>query len=145
MNFDLPTMLVAATALTGAIWLVDALFFASRRRAAAGAEPPREPVLVEYARSFFPVLLAVLVLRSFVAEPFRIPSGSMMPSLLVGDFILVNKYVYGLRLPVTDTKILANELPKRGDVIVFRYPLKKGVDYIKRVVGIHGDRIEYRG
>ncbi|MCU0766461.1 MAG: signal peptidase I [Gammaproteobacteria bacterium] len=145
MNFDLPTMLVAATALTGAIWLVDALFFASRRRAAAGAKPPREPVLVEYARSFFPVLLAVLVLRSFVAEPFRIPSGSMMPSLLVGDFILVNKYVYGLRLPVTDTKILANELPERGDVIVFRYPLKKGVDYIKRVVGIPGDRIDYRG
>ena len=144
MNFDLPTILVAATALSGAIWLVDALFFAARRRARAGTKPVREPVVVEYARSFFPVLLAVLVLRSFVVEPFRIPSGSMMPSLLVGDFILVNKYAYGLRLPVTDTKILENGSPQRGDVVVFRYPLKKGVDYIKRVVGVPGDRIEYR-
>ena len=144
MNFDLPTMLVLATALTGLIWLADAVLFAPRRRARAGAEGPREPILAEYSRSFFPVLLAVLVLRSFLAEPFRIPSGSMMPSLLVGDFILVNKFTYGLRLPVTDTKIVALGEPARGDVVVFRYPLQKGVDYIKRVVGIPGDQIAYK-
>ena len=144
MNFDLPTLLVLATAITGLIWLADAVLFAGRRKERAGAEAPREPILVEYARSFFPVLLAVLVLRSFLAEPFRIPSGSMMPSLLVGDFILVNKFTYGLRLPVTDTKILALGEPARGDVVVFRYPLQRGVDYIKRVVGVPGDQIAYK-
>jgi signal peptidase I len=144
MNFDLPTMLVLATAITGLIWLADAVLLAPRRKARAGAEGPREPILVEYSRSFFPVLLAVLLLRSFLAEPFRIPSGSMMPSLLVGDFILVNKFTYGLRLPVTDTKILALGEPARGDVVVFRYPLQKGVDYIKRVVGVPGDLIAYK-
>jgi signal peptidase I len=144
MNFDLPTLLVLATAVTGLIWLADAVLLAPRRNARAGAERPREPILVEYARSFFPVLLAVLVLRSFLAEPFRIPSGSMMPSLLVGDFILVNKFTYGLRLPVTDTKILDIGEPARGDVVVFRYPLQKGVDYIKRVVGVPGDQIAYK-
>jgi signal peptidase I len=143
MSFDLPTILVVATALTGLIWLVDAIAFARRRRAKLG-DAAREPILVEYARSFFPVLLAVLLLRSFLAEPFRIPSGSMMPSLLVGDFILVNKFTYGLRLPVTDTKILEVGEPKRGDVVVFRYPVAKGLDYIKRVVGLPGDRIGYR-
>ena len=144
MNFDLPTLLVLATAITGLIWLADAVLLAPRRKERAGAEGPREPVLVEYSRSFFPVLLAVLVLRSFLAEPFRIPSGSMMPSLLVGDFILVNKFTYGLRLPVTDTKILALGEPARGDVVVFRYPLQRGVDYIKRVVGVPGDQIAYK-
>jgi len=144
MSFDLPTLLVLATAISGLIWLLDAVLFAPKRKARAGAEGPREPVVVEYARSFFPVLLAVLLLRSFLAEPFRIPSGSMMPSLLVGDFILVNKFTYGLRLPITDTKIVPLGEPARGDVVVFRYPLQKGVDYIKRVVGIPGDQIAYK-
>ncbi|MDX1811789.1 MAG: signal peptidase I [Gammaproteobacteria bacterium] len=104
----------------------------------------KEPVLVEYARSFFPVILIVLLLRSFLVEPFRIPSGSMIPTLKVGDFILVNKFAYGIRLPVTDTKVLGIGEPHRGDVAVFRYPKDPSVDYIKRVIGLPGDRISYR-
>ncbi|MDD3609670.1 MAG: signal peptidase I [Halothiobacillaceae bacterium] len=144
MNFAL--ILVLATALSGVIWLIDALFFAPARRARAqAAEPgPREPVLVEYARSFFPVLLVVLLLRSFVAEPFRIPSGSMMPTLQVGDFILVNKFSYGLKLPVTDTLILPLGKPQHGDIVVFRYPQDPRVDFIKRVIGLPGDRVRYQ-
>ena len=143
MKFDLPTFLVAATALSGLIWLLDALLFAPRRRRRQG-DSAREPLLVDYARSFFPIFLIVLLIRSFLVEPFRIPSGSMMPSLLVGDFILVNKFAYGLRLPVTDTKILEIGEPQRGDVVVFRFPLDKSTDYIKRLVGVPGDRIAYR-
>jgi signal peptidase I len=152
MNFDFPTFLVAASAITGGIWLIDALFFASRRnrRAAAQAEAGgeatvvvKEPLLVEYSRSFFPVIFAVLVLRSFLVEPFRIPSGSMMPTLLVGDFILVNKFSYGIRLPVLNKKIIDLGSPKRGDVFVFRYPKQPSVDYIKRVVAVPGDTIRY--
>lgn len=155
MSFNFPALLVLATFVTGAIWLLDALLLAPRRRrlAAAGAgtdatigvgQPAREPVVVEYARSFFPVILAVLLLRSFLVEPFRIPSGSMMPTLLVGDFILVNKFAYGLRLPVLDTKFVDIGNPERGDVVVFRFPKDPSTDYIKRLVGIPGDRIEYR-
>jgi signal peptidase I len=155
MHFDFPAFLVLATLVTGGIWLVDALAFAPRRRrlaeATAGggsvATPtaPKEPLLVEYSRSFFPVILIVLVLRSFLVEPFRIPSGSMMPTLLVGDFILVNKFVYGIRLPVLNKKVVEVGAPGRGDVVVFRYPQDPSVDYIKRVVGVPGDRVEYRG
>lgn len=103
----------------------------------------KEPILVEYARSFFPIILVVLLLRSFLMEPFRIPSGSMMPTLLVGDFILVNKYTYGIRLPVVDKKIIEIGEPRRGDIVVFRYPKDRSVDYIKRVIGLPGDRIGY--
>jgi len=107
-------------------------------------QPPREPVLVEYARSFFPIILVVLLVRSFVVEPFRIPSGSMMPTLLIGDFILVNKFDYGLRLPVLNNKVLSIGEPHRGDVIVFRYPENPSVDFIKRVVGVPGDHLVYK-
>jgi signal peptidase I len=100
--------------------------------------------VVEYAKSFFPVILAVLLLRSFLVEPFRIPSGSMMPTLLVGDFILVNKYAYGIRLPVLNTKVLDLGSPERGDVVVFRFPKDPQVDYIKRVVGVPGDHVAYQ-
>lgn len=153
MDFSL--ILVLGTILAGVVWLIDTLFFASARRAravaAAGggasegrpATLPREPLLVEYARSFFPVLALVLVLRSFIFEPFRIPSGSMMPTLLIGDFILVNKYAYGVRLPVVHTKILDIGEPQRGDIAVFRYPRNPKLDYIKRIVGLPGDRIAY--
>lgn len=99
--------------------------------------------MVEYSRSFFPVLLIVLVIRSFVFEPFRIPSGSMMPTLLQGDFIFVKKYAYGLRLPVTETKVIETGEPERGDVIVFRLPQDTSVNYIKRVVGVPGDTVRY--
>ncbi len=134
--------LVVLSALTGIIWLLDSLFLARRRRA-QGPEA-REPVLVEYARSLFPVIFVVLVLRSFVAEPFRIPSSSMMPTLLIGDFILVNKFGYGLRLPVTKQKVVEIGEPERGDVVVFRPPHHPDQDWIKRVVGLPGDEIAYR-
>lgn len=147
MNIDFPLILVVATALAGLIWLIDALFFAPGRRArAAETDHPnrvRDPALVEYARSFFPILLVVLILRSFVTEPFRIPSGSMMPTLLVGDFILVNKFSYGVRLPVTNTELFSTGEPKRGEVAVFRYPDDPSVNYIKRVVGVPGDHVRY--
>ena len=140
MHFNFAAFLVLATGLSGIIWLVDHLVFAKRRKQAGR----KEPLLVEYARSFFPVLLFVLVLRSFIAEPFRIPSNSMMPTLLTGDFILVNKFTYGIRLPVSDTKVIALGEPRRGDVVVFRYPENPREDYIKRVIGLPGDVIEYR-
>ncbi len=144
MNFDFPAFLVLATFATGFIWLVDVVFFARKRREAAGDETVKEPMLVEYSRSFFPIILIVLVLRSFLVEPFRIPSGSMMPTLLVGDFILVNKFTYGIRLPVLNRKVIEMGEPQRGDVVVFKYPQDTRVDYIKRVVGIPGDKIWYR-
>ena len=155
MTFDFPAFLVLASFLTGGIWLLDALVFAPRRRAAIAAAGgktltedgrpiAKEPVLVEYARSFFPVIFAVLVLRSFLVEPFRIPSNSMMPTLLTGDFILVNKFSYGLRLPVLNVKFLDLGEPQRGDVVVFKFPLDTRTDYIKRVVGVPGDLVGYR-
>jgi signal peptidase I len=146
MNFDFPAFLVLASAVTGGIWLVDALAFAPKRRAraAAGSVVSREPILVEYARSFFPVILIVLLLRSFLVEPFRIPSNSMMPTLLTGDFILVNKFAYGLRLPVLNTKFLPIGEPRHGDVVVFKYPVDGTTDYIKRIVGVPGDEVSYR-
>lgn len=134
---NFPLILIILTAVSGLIWLIDSLFF---KRARTG----RDPFLVDYAASFFPVLLIVLVLRSFIFEPFRIPSGSMIPTLLVGDFILVSKFSYGLRLPVVHTKILDTGEPIRGDVAVFRYPNNPKQDYIKRVVGLPGDTIAYR-
>ncbi len=137
--FGIEAALVLATLLSGVAWLVDRLWLRRRR-----PEGGREPLIVEYARSFFPIFFVVLVLRSFVVEPFRIPSGSMMPTLLVGDFILVDKFTYGLRLPVLKTKIWDNGEPERGDVVVFRFPKNPRTDYIKRVVGLPGDRVAYR-
>jgi signal peptidase I len=145
MNLDFATLMAAGVAVTGVVWAADAWVLGPRRRALAGddAAKAREPTLVEYCRTFFPVILAVFVLRSFVAEPFRIPSGSMLPTLRVGDFILVNKFAYGLRLPLAHVKVLDLGAPRRGDVVVFRYPPDPSVDYIKRVVGVPGDRIGY--
>jgi signal peptidase I len=157
MSFDFPALLVGATLFTGLAWAMDAAFLAPRRRQKAAslvqggaaqdsdqvAITLKEPTWIEYCKSFFPVILAVLLLRSFLVEPFRIPSGSMMPTLLVGDFILVNKFAYGLRLPVANTKIIEIDEPERGDVVVFRYPKDPSVDYIKRVVGLPGDTIRY--
>jgi signal peptidase I len=106
--------------------------------------PGREPWWVEYSKSFFPVILLVFVLRSFLVEPFKIPSGSMIPTLLVGDFILVNKFTYGIRLPVVNMNVLDVNQPQRGEVMVFRFPENPSLDYIKRVVGVPGDRVAYR-
>ena len=151
MSFDFPTLILVLVFVTGFIWALDVLVLARRRRAAAhGGENASEHGLVappsrivEYSKSFFPVFLIVFVLRSFVVEPFRIPSNSMMPTLLTGDFILVNKFDYGIRLPVVDTKIVDVGLPERGDVVVFRYPGDPSTPFIKRVVGIPGDRVGY--
>jgi signal peptidase I len=154
MRFDFPTIMVLLVVASGLIWALDALVLARRRRSAVpdvaegvdgkqAAQPRAVPKIVEYARSFFPVFLIVLLLRSFLIEPFRIPSGSMMPTLLVGDFILVNKFVYGIRLPVSDYKLFEVSQPERGDVVVFRYPLDPSTPFIKRVVGLPGDRIAY--
>jgi signal peptidase I len=141
---DFALILVVATGVTGLIWLADILFLKrSRMQRIAAGEVANESVLVEYARSFFPVLLLVLILRSFLFEPFRIPSGSMMPTLLQGDFIFVNKFAYGLRLPVLNTKIVDIGEPARGDVIVFRLPSDPSINYIKRVVGLPGDTVQY--
>jgi len=152
MDIDFPLVLTWAVLISGAIWLLDVVAFRPRRRAAveirkaAGApeeEQARllaEPRLVEYARSFFPVLLVVLVVRSFLAEPYQIPSESMLPTLEVGDFILVNKYAYGLRLPVLGTRIVDIGEPQRGDIMVFVPPHDPRY-FIKRVVGVPGDRI----
>ena len=136
MSFALFLFLLLA--LTGAIWLMDLVLLRKRR-----AENAPEPVVVDYARSFFPVILIVFVLRSFLVEPFKIPSGSMLPTLEIGDFILVNKYDYGIRLPIVNRKVFDVGEPKRGDVMVFRYPKDPALDYIKRVVGLPGDVVEY--
>ena len=147
MNIDFALVLVVLTALTGIIWLIDKLLFRQRRMDRSvqnSTQPAREPVIVEYARSLFPVLLIVLLFRSFLFEPFKIPSGSMIPTLLIGDFIVVNKFSYGIRLPVLNKKILAVGEPERGDVVVFRYPIDPGVNFIKRAVGLPGDTITYR-
>ncbi len=130
MTFGIEAALVLATLLSGVVWATDRWWLRRRRSAAAA-----EPLLIEYARSFFPIFLIVLLLRSFLVEPFRIPSGSMMPTLLVGDFILVNKFAYGLRLPVTKTKILGDAQPERGDVVVFRFHHARTGGYVKPLEG----------
>ena len=139
---DLALIIVVLTFLSGIVWGIDSLFFKARRIQASG-EDAKEPLPVEYARAFFPILLFVLILRSFLFEPFRIPSGSMTPTLLDGDFIFVNKFVYGLRLPVLNTKIMPMGLPDRGEVVVFKLPSDPSVHYIKRVIGLPGDVVVY--
>ncbi|WGS43076.1 signal peptidase I [Burkholderia sp. JSH-S8] len=172
MNFAL--ILFVLVALTGVAWLADKMVFLPQRRRAADAaveafdqqqsrvdkrfadenavqtrsklrdDKLRQPWWLEYTASFFPVILAVFVVRSFIVEPFKIPSGSMVPTLLVGDFILVNKFDYGLRMPITNTKITQGRALERGDVVVFRYPKDESVDYIKRVIGLPGDTVAYQ-
>lgn len=157
---DFALLLMLATCVTGIYWVAEKLFFLPRRRQAAqaltapeGADDDhlataRERVLaqpwwLDWTAGLFPVIAVVFLLRSFVFEPFRIPSGSMLPTLLVGDLILVNKYTYGLRLPVFGTRLTQGSAVQRGDVVVFRYPPNPRVDYIKRVVGLPGDEIAY--
>lgn len=172
MNFAL--ILFVLVILTGVAWVADKLVFMPQRRRAAEAvvaefdrqqarvgerfadenaaqtrarlrdDKLRQPWWLEYSASFFPVILVVFVVRSFVVEPFKIPSGSMVPTLLVGDFILVNKFDYGIRLPITNTKITEGRPLERGDVVVFRYPKDESVDYIKRVIGLPGDTVAYQ-
>lgn len=124
---------------TGAVALLDRALLAKRR-----APDRAEPWWIEYPKSFFPVILIVFLLRSFLVEPFKIPSGSMIPTLLVGDFILVNKFTYGIRLPIVDYKLIEVNDPQRGEVLVFRFPENPTLDYIKRVVGLPEDKVSYR-
>ena len=146
MVFDFSFVLVMAALVTGLIWLLDARWLRPRRlQATSGAAGgPAEPILVEYARSFFPIILLVLVIRSFLFEPFRIPSDSMMPTLLDGDFIFVNKFTYGLLLPVVNWEFVPLGEPQRGDVVVFRLPSDPSTNYIKRLVGLPGDHVVVR-
>ena len=164
MDLDFALILTVAVLVAGVIWGFDLAVLKPRRqqrttaalaRLQAGVEGDlpadtvetvtakgmREPLLIEYAHSFFPVLLVVWVLRSFLFEPFTIPSGSMLPTLQVGDYILVNKYTYGLRLPVLGTELVSVGKPARGDIMVFKYPENPSQNFIKRVVGLPGDRI----
>ena len=144
MVFDFSFVLVLATLVTGVIWAADTRYLRPRRLKAAGGAAVREPVIVEYARSFFPIILIVLLIRSFLFEPFRIPSDSMMPTLLDGDFIFVNKFTYGLRLPVINAEFVDFGEPHRGDVVVFRLPSDPSTNYIKRLVGLPGDHVVVR-
>jgi len=154
MIIDFSFYLFIAVVFTGIVWLIDKWILLPRREQIIhestllheGVEVSRkgkEPVIVEYSKSFFPVLLIVFLLRGFVVEPFRIPSGSMLPSLYIGDFILVNKFTYGIKIPVLNKTIIDFNEPARGDVVVFRYPRDPGLDYIKRVIGLPGDHIAY--
>ena len=142
MIVNLALILTVLTLVSGVVVAIDKFVWKTSEEDSR-TKPGAKHILVEYSRSFFPVLLFVLVIRSFVFEPFRIPSGSMMPTLLEGDFIFVKKYSYGLRLPVTETKIIETGEPQRGDVIVFRLPSDPSVNYIKRVVGLPGDTVVY--
>jgi len=148
LGTDFASILFVLAVATGVLWSLDKWLLEPRRKAAAlaaGIEVAKASWLVDFGRQFFPVIAAVFLLRSFVVEPFRIPSGSMIPTLRIGDFILVNRFSYGLRCPIGDCKLLALGEPKRGDVVVFRYPVDPKVDFIKRVVGLPGDNIRYVG
>lgn len=148
--------MLALLVVTGVIWGLDRLVLAPRRNKSAAemqraningdavAKTLNEPVIVEYARAFFPVILVVFILRAFIVEPFRIPSGSMMPGLLAGDFILVSKYSFGVRFPGLNVKIIDSGSPQRGDVMVFRFPDDPSINYIKRTIGLPGDHVVYR-
>lgn len=140
MNFNFPLILLAATVISGLIYLCDVLFWAKPRKIAAHG---KLPLLVDYARSFFPVLLAVLIIRSFIIQPFRVPTGSLEPTVMPGDFILVNQFSYGLRFPVWGWKFLSVGEPKHGDIVVFHWPVDPSKDFVKRVIGLPGDHISY--
>jgi len=138
--FDFPLVLTSLTIISGLIALIDILFFASKRK----KTKKKQPLVFEYSRSFFPILLVVLIIRSFIVQPYRVPTGSLVPTILPGDFIAVNQFAYGLRLPVLNNKIVSIGEPKRGDIVLFRWPLDPSVIFVKRVIGIPGDHIVYK-
>ena len=136
MNFAI--FMLTILSITGVVYLIDILFLKKK-------DPEKkDPWWVEYSKSFFPIILIVFVIRSFIVEPFKIPSGSMIPTLEIGDFILVNKFSYGIRLPILNNSIIDIGKPSRGDVVVFKYPMDNKLDYIKRMVGLPGDEVKYQ-
>lgn len=136
MNFAI--FMLTLLSITGVVYLIDILFLKKK-------DPEKkDPWWVEYSKSFFPIILIVFVIRSFIVEPFKIPSGSMIPTLEIGDFILVNKFSYGIRLPILNNPIIDIGKPSRGDVVVFKYPMDNKLDYIKRMVGLPGDEVKYQ-
>lgn len=139
MDFDFNLILVPLTLALFAIWLLDKLVLKQRRQRGRG----KEGAIVRFAYDFFPILAVVLIVRSFLIEPFNIPSSSMVPTLYTGDFIAVNKFAYGLRLPLTYNKVIDTGSPEHGDVMVFRYPENPSIYYIKRVIGLPGDTVSY--
>jgi signal peptidase I len=141
MNFNFELILFYAVMITGVIALLDTIFWSPKRKK---IQSKKLPLIIDYARYFFPILLLVFSVRSFAYEPYRIPSGSLKPTLLIGDFILVNKFDYGIRLPVIHTKIFSIKEPNRGDIVVFREPPTQKRDLIKRVIGLPGDQISYK-
>lgn len=138
--FDFPFVLTSLTLISGLLTLVDILFFAANRK----KHRKKQPLVFEYARSFFPMFLAVLVIRSFIVQPYRVPTGSLAPTVLPGDFIAVNQFAYGLRLPVINYKIIPIKEPARGDIVLFRWPENTAIIYVKRVIGLPGDHIVYK-
>lgn len=138
MNINFALILLILVLISGILAAIDKFYLAKFR----DSDAPM-PLWAEYARSFFPILLVVFLLRSFLVEPYRIPSGSLEPTLLVGDFILVNKFDYGVRLPISHDKLMRYHEPRTGDIVVFRWPPDTSIDYIKRVIGVPGDRIQY--
>ena len=140
---DLSLVFLIALGVTGGIIVLHKIWTVTGGSSHHYMDAPRLPRIVDYSRSFFPIILIVFLLRSFVIEPFRIPSGSMLPNLHIGDFILVNKYTYGLRIPVTHKKFVDFGSPNRGDVMVFRYPVEPSLNFIKRVVALPGDELSY--
>ena len=144
MSINLALILSVLTLVSGVVVAFNRFYYQKKIEASGGNGNSAVNVLIEYSRSFFPVLLFVLIIRSFIFEPFRIPSGSMMPTLVQGDYIFVKKYSYGLRWPVLEKKFIETGAPKRGDVVVFRLPSDPRINYIKRVVGLPGDTIVYQ-
>lgn len=141
MSFNFPLILLILTIASGLIWLIASLFWIKHRKPTSGKI--KHPLLVDYARYFFPILLVVLIIRSFIVQPFRVPTGSLEPTVLPGDFILVNQFAYGLHFPAFNWEILPLGKPKRGDIAVFHWPVNAHKDFVKRVIGLPGDNISY--
>lgn len=142
MTFDFPLILLSVVVLTGVITLCDLIVCIVKKEPLFGKHVKR-PVIIEYARSFFPILFLVFVVRSFVVQPYRVPTGSLEPTVIPGDFILVNQYDYGLRFPVWDKKLVSVGAPKRGQIALFYYPVNHKITFVKRTIGLPGDRISY--
>ncbi|OGO94493.1 MAG: signal peptidase I [Coxiella sp. RIFCSPHIGHO2_12_FULL_44_14] len=145
MYFDFLNILALATIFAGVVWVVDDLWCAGKRRSGATgfSEQKKYPIVIEYSRSLFPVLLIVLLIRAFLIQPYRVPTGSLEPTIMPGDMILVNQYDYGLRLPIWNKELIHVREPKTGEIALFRWPVSPGVTFVKRVIGVPGDHISY--